>query len=61
MKGYKMVLIRQNLNEDRFIQMEARYDGHCAECEEDIVEGDPIVWDIKERKAYCETCGKEYL
>lgn len=56
-----MVLIRQNLNEDRFIQMEARYDGHCAECEEDIVEGDPIVWDIKERKAYCETCGKEYL
>lgn len=56
-----MVLIQQNLNDDRFVKMQARYDGHCTECETDILQGDDIVWDTKERKAYCDACGEEYL
>lgn len=54
-----MSLMKQDLSDSRYIRMESRRDGKCAECEGDITEGDPIFWDPKEYKAYCEPCGKE--
>lgn len=48
-------------DEDKPHIMRAKRDGKCAECGEDLFEGDDIVWDPKERKAYCTTCGEEVL
>lgn len=45
---------------DRYIKMRAKYSGKCAECGDRIYEDDSIVWDTKEKKAYCESCGEEY-
>lgn len=39
--------------------MNAKKDGRCAECEDDIRQGDRIVWDSDEYKAYCKDCGEE--
>lgn len=41
--------------------MKAKKDGKCAECRAEIYEGDKIVWDPKEYKAYCETCGEDVM
>jgi hypothetical protein len=55
-----MALIKQDLNsDDRYVKMKAKYDGRCAECTDHIQADDPIVWDTKESKAYCECCGDE--
>lgn len=50
---------KTDINDDRFIPMDARFNSKCRECEEDILEGDPIIYDTKEKKAYCVPCGKE--
>lgn len=42
-------------------EMQAKHDGECSECGEDILEGDDIVWDPHEGKAYCMNCGQELL
>ncbi len=39
--------------------MTAKHDGKCAECSENIFEGDRMVWDKDEHKAYCGECGEE--
>lgn len=39
--------------------MTAKRDGECAECEGDIREGERMVWDTTEFKAYCKDCGEE--
>lgn len=41
---------------DRF-WMTAKFDSICAECENQIVEGERIVYAPDEYKAYCSTCG----
>ncbi len=41
--------------------MKAKRDGECAECEDLIAVGDDIVWDTKEYKAYCSTCGQDVV
>lgn len=42
-------------------RMTANRDGICAECEQDIKEGDRIVYDPRHGKAYCEECGKDII
>jgi hypothetical protein len=39
----------------------ARFSQRCVECKELICEGDRMVWDPKDRKAYCEFCGDEVI
>ena len=39
--------------------MTAKRDGHCAECEDDITQGDRMVYDPSHYKAYCSDCGEE--
>jgi len=41
--------------------MVSKRNGVCSECEQDINEGDQIVWDPKEYKAYCMDCGDYML
>lgn len=41
--------------------MTAKRDGHCAECEGDIMERDRIVYDPEEFKAYCSVCGVDVI
>jgi hypothetical protein len=41
--------------------MQAKRDGKCAECGYFIMEGDRMVWDTKENKAYCEQCGGDII
>lgn len=41
--------------------MKAKRDGQCAECETELFEGEDIVWDPTNFKAYCAECGDEYL
>ena len=42
-------------------RMRAKRDGEYAECETELYEGEEIVWDPKEYKAYCIPCGEELL
>jgi ribosomal protein S27E len=56
-----MSLIRQNLNDERFLTIEAKFNSKCHECEEDLYEGDNIIFDTKYKKAYCLKCGKEMM
>lgn len=42
-------------------KMRAKRDGECAECETELFEGEEIVWDPREFKAYCLPCGEELL
>jgi hypothetical protein len=58
--GVDMVLIPHR-DEDAPHKMIAKRDGECAECEQELVEGDEIIWDPKEYKAYCIPCGEELL
>ncbi len=37
----------------------AKRDGDCWECFIPIAEGERIVWDARERRAYCSDCGEE--
>jgi RNase P subunit RPR2 len=47
---------------DRYVKIASKLErSKCSECEEPIYEGDSIVWDIKERKAYCKECGEELM
>lgn len=46
-------------DEDAPFKMKAKRDGHCAECEAELFEGDQIYWDPKNYKAYCLACGEE--
>lgn len=39
--------------------MNSKYHSRCTECHEVIDEGDRMLYDFKERKAYCADCGKE--
>ena len=39
--------------------MNAKKEGLCKECDGIILEGDRIVWDTTEYKAYCSDCGEE--
>ena len=39
--------------------MTSKHDGQCAECSEEIFEGDRMVWDRENKKAYCADCGEE--
>lgn len=39
--------------------MTSKRDGQCAECIEEIFEGDRMVWDTDNKKAYCADCGEE--
>lgn len=48
-------------DEDAPFKMRAKRDGECAECETELLEGEQIVWDPKEFKAYCLECGEELL
>lgn len=48
-------------NNDNEFWMNARYDGKCHECEEEIFEGDRIVFNRVTRKIYCKTCGVEAI
>ncbi len=41
--------------------MDAKRDGLCAECEGDIRQGDRMVWDAEEFKAYCKVCGEDVI
>ena len=41
--------------------MTAKRDGECAECEGNLHTGDMIVWDPREFKAYCHTCGQDVV
>lgn len=50
---------RKELENRRYIKMISKRDGECEECEDDILEGDMIVWDTQEFKAYCSDCGKD--
>jgi len=43
----------------RFFEIVARYAGRCWECNDPIYEGDSVVYDSKEKKIYCEDCGKD--
>lgn len=45
--------------QDNLRNITAKFPGCCYECEDLIEEGDPIVYDIVTRKAYCEKCGKD--
>lgn len=47
--------------EVRYFTMPAKFDSKCFECKADIEKGDTITFDGKERKAYCESCGKDLL
>lgn len=49
------------MNDDRYRTITAKYPGRCAECEERFDEGDSVVFDTKERKVYCESCGEDLL
>lgn len=51
-------IFREN---QRYVRMEAKFDSHCEECEEDILEGDQMVYDTLERKAYCAECGESLI
>jgi hypothetical protein len=55
-----MVLIPHRDDNAPFL-MTATQDGECAECEIEILEGDKMIWDPKEHKAYCESCGEDML
>lgn len=44
-------------DEDAPRKIVAKFNGHCAECETDLKEGDDIIYDPKTRKAYCTSCG----
>ena len=37
----------------------SKFNQQCRECRDSIEEGDRIVYDPKERKAYCKSCGVE--
>ena len=39
--------------------MTAKHSGKCAECSEEIIEDDRMVWDRENKKAYCAGCGEE--
>jgi NAD-dependent SIR2 family protein deacetylase len=57
-----MTMHRTDINDERYIKMRSKLEkSRCYECSETIYESDPIVWDTKERKAYCEECGKEFV
>jgi hypothetical protein len=47
------------MNMKRFFSVLAKYKGRCWECNDDILEGDSIVYDSKEKKTYCKDCGKD--
>lgn len=47
------------LGTKRFFRVLAKYAGRCWECHAPIEEGDYIVYDSKEKKTYCEECGKD--
>jgi len=55
-----MVLIPHRDDKAPF-EMTATRDGECVECEVEIFEGDKLIWDPKEHKAYCESCGEDLL
>lgn len=48
-------------DENSPFKMTSKRGGECAECETELSEGDQIVWDPKEFKAYCLTCGEDLL
>jgi hypothetical protein len=50
---------QKDMNSQRYIRMRSRRDGHCAECEQDIVETEFIIWDTQEFKTYCLSCGED--
>ena len=41
--------------------MTSNREGKCSECEDTIYEGDRIVWDPREFKSYCASCGEEVI
>lgn len=43
----------------RFFRVLAKYSGSCWECRDPIEVGDAVVYDSKEKKTYCEECGKD--
>jgi hypothetical protein len=47
--------------DERFRWLDSKWDQKCTECEEGIFEGEKILYDFVERKAYCESCGEEWL
>lgn len=55
-----MALIPHRDSDEPF-EMTATRDGECAECETEIFEGDQMIWDPKEHKAYCLSCGEDML
>jgi len=58
--GANMVLIPHRDDKAPF-EMTATLDGECAECETELFEGDRIIWDPKEHKVYCQSCGEDLL
>lgn len=48
-------------NKARFVLCEAKFTGKCKECSTRINEGENIVYDTQERKAYCVDCGNDLL
>lgn len=55
------MVLRKFPDENAPFKMTAKRDGECAECLIPHDEGDRIVWDPKEFKAYCLDCGEEVL
>lgn len=53
--------LHRHEEEDRPFIMKAKRDGQCTECDTDIFEGEEMVWDPKEFKAYCMDCGVDVL
>ncbi len=49
----------QREEERRFFSTTAVFGSRCIECKEYIVEGDQIVYDAKDKVAYCEGCGAD--
>ncbi len=50
---------RQNENAPRW--MKAIYTGTCRLCFKTVYEGSKMLWFKKEKKLYCESCGKAVL
>jgi hypothetical protein len=54
-----MALIKEDINDDRYVAMKAKFDSKCRECRADIYKGDDILYDTKEKKVYCVECGRD--
>lgn len=53
--------LHRDYEDERYVRMRAKYPGECFECEDDILEGDDMIWDTKDFKAYCTDCGEQLL